>query len=214
MTARQAASEAGRVQQRRRTRRAIVEATMRLLARQPATTPSVAEIAAEAEVSRRTVYMYFPTLEQLLLDATLGALGQASIDPLLDDKFKRGDARARVEALTRAMLAQSGDTLDIGRRMLRLTVEAPAPAHGPKRGYRLVQWIERALEPLGPRLSREQNERLVSALAVVLGWEARIALRDVRALDQAAEARVIAWSARALVDAMLAEARSKPARRR
>jgi AcrR family transcriptional regulator len=45
----------GRVAQRRRTRRAIVDATMTLLSQ--GVEPSVNEIAAAADVSRRTVYM-------------------------------------------------------------------------------------------------------------------------------------------------------------
>src|SRR4029079_151129 len=64
--------ETGRVAQRRRTRRAIVEAAAELL--RAGAEPSVNEIAAAAEVSRRTVYLYYPTLDQLVLDATISTL--------------------------------------------------------------------------------------------------------------------------------------------
>jgi len=57
--------DTGRPGQRRRTRKAIVEATVELLER--GVTPTVSEIASAADVSRRTVYMYFPKLEHLLL---------------------------------------------------------------------------------------------------------------------------------------------------
>jgi hypothetical protein len=69
-----------------------------------------------------------------------------------------------------------------------------------------VQWIERALEPLRPRLSAEQVERLASALALVVGWEAMTVLRDVRGLDPEQEERVLTWAAGALVEAMIREA--------
>src|SRR5579875_3800367 len=134
---------AGRAAQRNRTRRAIVEAAMRLL--QSGKTPSMAEIAAEAEVSRRTVYMYFPTLEQLLIDATLGALsgkriGREVADPGTEDPVDR------IEALCRALSRDSGETMHLGRALIRLTVEGEEPASGrPRRGYRRVQWIEEAL---------------------------------------------------------------------
>src|SRR5215475_10220436 len=65
-------AQPGRAAQRRRTRRAIVEATSRLLA--GGADPSINDIAAAADVSRRTIYTYFPTLDQLLLDATIGAM--------------------------------------------------------------------------------------------------------------------------------------------
>src|SRR5690348_10365511 len=80
--------DTGRVAQRRRTRRAIVEATAALL--RSGAEPSVSDIAAAADVSRRTVYLYYPTLDQLVLDATMGTLNvdidaalqaQTSIDP-------------------------------------------------------------------------------------------------------------------------------------
>ena len=53
--------EQGRERQRRRTRKAIVDAAMKLI--EDGHTPSVSEIADLADVSRRTVYMYFPSLE-------------------------------------------------------------------------------------------------------------------------------------------------------
>jgi AcrR family transcriptional regulator len=60
--------------QRRRTRAAIVAAAMDLL--EQGQTPSLSDVADAADVSRRTVYLHFPTLEQLLIDATVGALSQ------------------------------------------------------------------------------------------------------------------------------------------
>jgi hypothetical protein len=69
------------------------------------------------------------------------------------------------------------------------------------------------LAPLRPRLDRKRFERLVSALVMVLGWEALIVERDIRGLnlDEAEDAS--AWAARALVAAAIAEIDvAKPAR--
>jgi hypothetical protein len=74
-----------------------------------------------------------------------------------------------------------------------------------RRGHRRVRWIEAAVAPLRSRLSRAQHERLVSGLTVLLGWEATIQLRSMRALGKETEARVIVWATRALVEATLAE---------
>src|SRR5262244_3686734 len=95
---------ADRPAQRRRTRKAIVDATMALLAR--GGTPSVEEVAAAADVSRRTVYLYFPTFDQLLIDATVGALSQPSVDRAMDTGRKDGtgdDVPERVERMVRAL---------------------------------------------------------------------------------------------------------------
>jgi AcrR family transcriptional regulator len=196
----------GRVAQRRRTRAAIVEAATRLLAE--GRTPSVDEVAEAADVSRRTVYMYFPTLDQLLLDAAVGALSATQMDEAMTAAPTAEDPAARVEALVATSTRLAPTTLPLGRKIVRLTVDpsdAAAPA-SPRRGYRRVEWIERALEPLRGTLSDEQFERLASALCLLVGWEAQIVLRDVRGLDAEAEERVLSWAARALVAGMLAEA--------
>ena len=71
-----AAQPPGRVAQRRRTRNAIVAAAKQLISE--GVTPSIDDVAAAADVSRRTIYLYFPTVDQLLLDATVGLLSEAT----------------------------------------------------------------------------------------------------------------------------------------
>jgi len=194
----------GRVAQRNRTRRAIVDAAQRLMT--SGATPSMAEIAAAAEVSRRTMYMYFPTLEQLLIDATLGALSQNTIDPVIAESDSK-DPVERVEQLSRAMNRHSGETMHLGRALIRLTVEGDEPqSGGPRRGYRRVQWIEKALAPAREKLTAKEFERVVSALCVLVGWEPMIALKDTRGLDESEVDEVLAFAVRAVVEKALREA--------
>ena len=195
--------ETGRFRQRRRTRAAIVAAAADLL--QAGQTPSVNDVAEAADVSRRTVYLYFPTVEQLLLDATLGMLSQAAVDEAIDAADTDGDPTERVAAMIRALYSMSAETLPLGRSLIRLTA---APADGtdapsPRRGYRRVGWIERALEPLRPQLDPASFERLVSALAMVVGWEALIVLQDLRGLSPDEQLDTSLWAARALIRAAL-----------
>ncbi len=195
--------QGGRPAQRRRTRGAIVEAAARLLDGGQA--PSVKEIADEANVSRRTVYMYFPKLEQLLIDAALGRL--AVVEDVAKAIDESDDVYVRVETLARSLTAASKETLRIGRTLIRLTAEGrTANSPAPRRGYRRTEWIQKALAPIGGLLSKKDLERLVSALSVLLGWEAMIVLRDVRALSPRDETDVITWAATALVKAALSDA--------
>ncbi len=204
------ASGSGRVAQRRRTRAAIVDATTRLIGE--GRDPSVDEIAAAADVSRRTVYLYFPTLDQLLLDATLGALTASQARPVPGTGEEPGDAVARVDRLVRSLVGGADTTLPLGRRIIALTVEASgergpsADGDTPRRGYRRITWIEDALRPLREDLTPEQFSRLVSALSIVIGFEAMVVLRDVGALSADREEEVLRWTASTLVRAMLAEA--------
>lgn len=194
--------QAGRVRQRRRTRSAIVNAAVDLL-RSGRTTPGVNEIAEAADVSRRTVYQYFPTIEQLLLDATLGLLSQAAVDDAIDQADPGGDALDRVSAMIRALVGLSSQTMPLGRSLIRLTVATPADTGQPKRGYRRINWIETAIAPLRDSLDDAGFERLVSALAMVIGWEALIVLQDLRGLTPDEQTDISAWAARALVRAAL-----------
>ncbi|MGH2882927.1 MAG: hypothetical protein ACRDPA_09580, partial [Solirubrobacteraceae bacterium] len=149
-----------------------------------------------------------PSLEQLLIDATAGALSDAGVDAALARAAGSEDPADGVEALARALLEVSPTALPLGRQLIRLTVgDSPqADDPRPRRGYRRVEWIERALEPLRGDLDDEQFERLLSALSVVIGWEAMVVLRDLRGLGLAEETATTVWAARTLVEAMLREA--------
>ena len=133
----------GRVNQKARTRQAIVRAAGALLAR--GEKPSLDEIAAEARVSRATAYRYFPGLDALLSEAAVDLLVPAPEDlfgsgapsdaferlslvgglanaiapwltPDLRDRLKRPDADAAAGAL---LVAD-----DVGNTIWRVTPSA------------------------------------------------------------------------------------------
>jgi AcrR family transcriptional regulator len=173
-------------------------------------TPTIADIAAAADVARRTIYLHFPSFDQLLLDATVGALSQARIDQAIARASSAdGDAAARVEAMVRALHHVGPEIERLGRALIRLTVEqAPHPhaATTPRRGYRRIEWIETALSPWRNRFAPAAWARLVNALAMVIGWEALIVQRDICALDEPQGEALSIWVVRALLDAALREA--------
>jgi AcrR family transcriptional regulator len=205
--------DATRPAQRRRTRKAIVDAAMRLVAR--GETPSVADVAAAAEVSRRTVYLYFPTFDQLLLDATVGVLTRESVDRAID-RAPAGEAvEERVERMVRTLHQMPPQVERLGRELIRLTVAAGGDTDdrtGPRRGYRRIEWIEAALAPLRGSVDAPRWQRLVAALAMVVGWEALIVQRDVCGLSASEGEEVSVWAARALLQATLQNRRRSPPR--
>jgi AcrR family transcriptional regulator len=190
--------ETGRVAQRRRTRRAILDATVGLL--RSGAEPSVNEIAAAAEVSRRTVYLYYPSLDQLVLDATLGSLN-TGVDAALRAQLSE-DPHVRLDTLVTELFTTMETSLPLGRKLIKLTIDAPTPAKSqPRRGHRRVGWIEWAVEPCRAGMGRQAHADLVSALALVIGWEAFIALLDVRGLTPARAKAVTLRAAHTLLDA-------------
>jgi len=187
----------GRPGQRKRTRKAIVDAAMALLAR--GGTPSVDEVAKYAEVSRRTVYLYFPTFDQLLIDATLGALSQAGVDRAIEGDAGGSTVEDRVERAVRALMHMTPDVERLGRALIRLTVDPQPGRPVQRRGYRRIEWIESALAPWRDRLDGASWLRLVCALAMVTGWEALIVQRDVCGLSPREGEELSVWVARAIL---------------
>jgi hypothetical protein len=135
---------------------------------------------------------------------------------------------ARVDAVAGALHAPVLENEAAFRTVLRLSLGGSEPAPGDpldggalppddpagaadavprlRRGGRRLRWIEAALEPVRPRLGPRGARRLADALALVMGPEALVVLRDVCQLDPDEAARVSRWAAGALVRAGLAEA--------
>lgn len=194
--------------QKRRTRRAILAAAVELMRR--GETPTARRVAELAEVSRRTVYLYFPTQEQLLTEAAMEGV-RAEVERALE-LADTDDVWSRLDTLVDASLQSCLDSEVQLRTMIRLAVEqrlaearGGPPREAPLRGGRRVEWIETALAPVRERLGEARFERLVSALALVVGVEALLVLRDIRGLDRAEMVAVSRWAARALLRASLEE---------
>ena len=205
-----APTEAGRTNQRHRTRKDLLAAAARLL--KSGRTPDMDDVAKEAMVSRATAYRYFPSVEALLVEAPLdGAMptpqdvfaGEASTDPA--DRVDRAEAALhaaayRNEAQLRVMLAAS-----LQRKANGGDGNGPAGNGVPVRQNRRTALIEAALAPARGRFTDERYEKLCAALALVFGTESMIVFRDVLGVDEKAARAVKSWAARALVRAALAE---------
>lgn len=192
-----------RINQKARTRAALVDAARRLL--EAGRTPTVTDVADEALVSRATAYRYFPTQEHLLLDAVL----ERSIDEIdraVTAAANSDDVVVGVEGLVRTTHAEIASSPAAFRSLLRLSVAQP-PSDGPTvadiRGERRLQWIEHALEPIRNELDEHAFRRLASALALCMGAEAFVVLKDLCGLDDDEVEQTLRWAARALVTSAL-----------
>lgn len=194
--------------QKRRTRRAILSAAVTLM--HQGKKPTVTTVAAMAEVSRRTVYQYFPTLEQLLTEAAMDGI-RTEVERALE-MAEPDDVWARLDTVVSAGLRSAIGAEVLLRTMIRLTIEhrldeasGGPQREAPLRGGRRIEWIETALEPVREQLGEVRFERLVSALALMIGIEALLVLRDIRGLDAASMEELSRWASRALLKASLEE---------
>lgn len=194
--------EAGRINQKRRTRDALIAAARTLVAR--GVSPTVEQAAAAAGVSRTTAYRYFPT-QHGLLAAAHPETGATSLLP--DDASD--DPRERLDVVVGGYTRMLTDTEAQQRTMLRLSLEASPQERGalPLRQGRAIRWIDEALLPLRGQVPDKDVRRLVLAVRATIGIEALVWLTDVAGLSRDEATALMRWSARALLDQTVAESR-------
>jgi AcrR family transcriptional regulator len=193
-----------RANQKQRTRAAIVEAAARLLRAGQA--PSVADAAAEAKVSRATAYRYFPTPESLHLEVASITPTFAPVEKLVQ-ALDGDDAAGRVlrlqseaNAITFAEEAQMRIALRVYLDTWFASRSNGADAPALREGRRM-RWLDLALEPARRGMQRQHWQRLRAALALTLGAEAMIVMKDVCRLSDAEAKDVLRWAAQALLQA-------------
>jgi AcrR family transcriptional regulator len=190
---------AGRVNQKARTRQALIAATRQLLSE--GAIPTMEGAAAAAKVSRTTAYRYFPSVHALLV----ATYPQAEEESLLGSDPPRDPAsRLRMVAdnHTRRILRNEPEM----RAVLRLSLDGDPsrdlglPMH---RGLR-IGWIEDALAPLRNQLDEDQLRQLVYGIGATLGIEAFVWLTDVAGLSREDAAATIRSNALGLLRAATA----------
>ncbi len=193
------AATTGRLNQRRRTRKDLLQAAARLM--KQGRRPTLEEVAEEALVSRATAYRYFPSVDALLVEAPLDTAVPDPDELFADDG--PADAAARLERVDAAL----HDMIEANEPQLRLmlaqSLERSVTGDGgaPARQNRRTGLIEAALAPVRGDFRPQELDMMASALAILLGTESMVAAKDVLQLDAAEARNVRRWAIRALVGA-------------
>jgi AcrR family transcriptional regulator len=195
------------VNQKRRTRKTIVDAARAILDR--GDTPTVAQAAEEAMVSRTTAYRYFPTQESLLLELSV-TVSVDEIEQLLARPHNEAQPGERVLHLVDAFNRYIAANETLFRTAQRLYLDAWIAAERAGEGHdhqiregRSRQWISTALGPTSNLIPPKDLKRLQAALCLVMGGEAFTVLRDVCQLDAEQAVEVTQWAAQAMLAAAL-----------
>jgi AcrR family transcriptional regulator len=199
--------EQGRVNQKRRTRNALIAACQELIT--AGADINMPVVARAALVSEPTAYRYFPDLASLLEEALAGiepdpaAVLAAGADP--------GDPIERVayaaELLAKLVLERQGAI----RALIAVSITRGA-AGQLRPGYRFAL-IDQALTPLterDPSIDPEALEQLRRDLAVVLSAEAILTLTDLYGLDPEAAVASIVHTARLITEATVSHLEAAP----
>jgi AcrR family transcriptional regulator len=192
----------GRVNQKRRTRAAIIAACQELIT--GGAEINMPAVARAALVSEPTAYRYFPDLASLLEEALAGiepdpaaALATAA-DP--SDPVQRVAYAA--ELLARLVIERQGAI----RALISVSITRGTAQHV-RPGYRFAL-IDQALEPLSGHdgLDAGVLEQLRRDLAVVISAEAVLTLTDLYDLGSDAAVASVVHTARLITEATLSGA--------
>jgi AcrR family transcriptional regulator len=196
-------STTGRVNQKLRTRNAIITAAAELS--RTGREVTMPEVARAALVSEATAYRYFPDLASLLQEAIAGQLPTA--DEALAPLAGHDDPVARIGAVTEFLLRHVLSRQGVVRALIAATITRPGQAQA-RPGLRFGL-IDSALAPLEDTLGASRPAVLTQLkrdLAVVVSAEALFSLTDLYGLDSEEAIASIVHTATTLTRAALRDA--------
>ena len=190
-----------RANQKERTRSAIVEAAMRIF--RGGATPSVAEAAEAAKVSRATAYRYFPTPESLHIEVAGITPTYAPVEQLVQT-LEGKDAEARLTAFAKTFNEITFANEAQMRMALKVYLETWFGARDraktpPVREGRRMRWLEGVLQPAKRGTTKNQWRRLQAALALTVGTDAMVIMKDVCRMDDEEAQETLLWAAQTLL---------------
>ncbi|HEV7525868.1 MAG TPA: TetR/AcrR family transcriptional regulator [Acidimicrobiia bacterium] len=198
----------GRVNQKARTRQALVAAAVELI--REGNSPSIPDAAARALMSPATAYRYFSSAHALWEEASLEMVEDWDTEPV--DQVG-DDPRARLDAVVQGvgwhMLDDELPYRNLVRASLDRWYEQSGSPDGEERmpvrqGRRMV-YNNKVVEPLRRTLPDATVDQILNALALVWGTEAVLVLRDVCRLDTEEAKATMLRAARWMLDGFLAE---------
>lgn len=190
-----------RTNQRRRTRKDLLEAAARLM--RQGHRPSIEDIADQALVSRATAYRYFPNADALLLEASLD-VAIPGPDDLFGSKTAQGDLSERLERVDHALHEVTIANEAALRTMLSQSVLRAVSGEDsgiPARQDRRTPLIEAAIDGACDQVSPAARDLLQKSIALLVGPDAMVVCWDVLRIDDAEARRVKGWAIRSLVEA-------------
>lgn len=201
----------GRVNQKARTRNALLASAADLLRR--GLKPTVEEAAAAAGISKRTAYRYFVSQEHLLADAALESM-RGNFEGIMSEPLLLDQPSERLACLVSAIAKNCTDNETELRIMMRASLDQaiegePGGGSTRMRGQRRLDWIHQVLAPTRESLPADIFERLVSSLAVTIGIDAFLILRDICQLPPDRIESVMSWMSQTLLEATLREAEDR-----
>ena len=195
-----------RANQKERTRNAVIDAALDLLREDIPLT--VAAAAERARVSRTTAYRYFPTQESLLQEVANLHPAVAAVDEAIDNLTSNDVEERLLQLLDTFNPIILEDEVHM-RTALQVFHENWIQARRDDsqdtsyiRSRRRMRWLDEVLKPLAD-LPEHQRQRLRAALALTVGIDSIVIMKDVCQLDNDEALATLRWAALALLEQSL-----------
>lgn len=162
------------------TRAEIIDAALELFATQGFDATSMEQVADGAGVSRRTIYRYFPTKDDLVFESPrqwLEVLNQTLDTRTPEESTRDVFARALLDV---ARFIESNRTTVLAQ----FSILAASPSLMSRHGRSDAEWSARYLELLGPDVADEPDGALLATTAAMALVAAQNALIAVWATSQ------------------------------
>lgn len=182
--------DSGRVRQKINTRTKIINAARRLM--KTSKDLSLEDVAKEADISRATIYRYFPSLEMLYSESEI-RLHYKSSEKLVDES-KGLIPSERIRHIQRYYNEFGIKNENAYRRHLSVVMLEALKNKGKLRGARRVEVLKQALEPLREQMGQESWTNLINSSALLMGFDALVICKDVCGLDNQASQRLLEWT--------------------
>ncbi len=190
--------EGGRVNQKLKTRIAIIEAAKRLMEKSRKIT--LEDVAAEAGISRATIYRYFSNVDLLITETSLDIYYRTP-DELAQD-ITELPIEERVLYLQEYYndLAQEHEIAF--RRYLSTALAESVTTTKKIRGSRRVEALKLALAPFKDNIPQEDYTRLINISSVLMGIDALTTSKDVCGLNNQETSKLLRWALSRIISTM------------
>ncbi len=179
----------GRVKQKLHTRSVILEAAQNLMKDNKEVT--LEDVAAEANISRATVYRYFSNIDLLLSETSLDL--QHKTPDELTSEVQEMSLPERIFYIQEYYSNLSQEQEVLFRRYLSVVLRESVKSQKNLRGSRRIHTLIKSLKPFENELDKKTFQNLISISAILMGIDPLITSKDVCGLNNEESNKVLRW---------------------
>lgn len=195
--------EKGRVNQKLKTRAAILQSAKKLMAQKNIV--SLEDVADEASISRATIYRYFPNVDILMTEASLD-IHHLSPEELIEEMGSL-DFPERISFIQRYYNQLAQDHEILFRRYLSAVLAASSSSKKKVRGARRKEALIKAITPFKGQLTKKERMNMVNIASILMGIDPLITAKDVCGLDTEEAKATLEWGLEMIMKGLIKDSK-------